>query len=204
MASQKFNLGTNIFADVSSLTFSSDAVLGEKAIVGGSGAGNRLQTDYTTISNMLHNDLKSKLITDNTDLHFATVLKIPNGHDGVISKCSYSDSANPFCLAISIGATLNEHTVSGKDEVTTTDFGTGSIVTYVESGEAQTEANYITSSEITPSASHTDYAVNISATQPISYTNTSGSDGYIVWLVIDHSSNSESVINTALADYVIS
>ena len=198
----KLNLGTNIWADESTVPVA-DGNFSDKYMTGGSvGIGNRLINDSSTISSRLHADLISKLTSNGLTITNISAQKVLAGTNGCITNLSYTGGDHRHAIAIAHGAntSITSHDMTGKTAVSQSDFTDAELVHYTNVGDADTLANTLTSSDVTASETFTNTAFILDACTPIAC-NSGASDGWVIYIGL--SDTTEAGLQTALADYVI-
>jgi len=211
----KLNLGTEILADVSSLTFTNPNLgldgmerFGNAVLTSGSlGLGNRIIINYSDMSSILHSSLITKFLDEGLQMQSLSVNKIEPNTKVAMSHMEYTGGDHLYVLCIAFGNSemdIMTHTVTGKDSHTFAEPGIsgGSMVTYTNSGVASSIDNFITVDDVSADATYTSCGVIMDCCTPVSYHNRSTTDaGYVAWIGL--SDTTESGLQTALADYVI-
>jgi hypothetical protein len=197
------NLGTNIWADESTVPTATGAFADQYITGGSEGLMNRLISDSSAISSVLHADLISKLTVNSLTISNIHGIKVSAGDNGCITNITYTGADHQHCIAIAVGAdiSITSHDMTGKTAIGVSDFSDAELVHYTNSGDADTLDNTLRSNEVTATETFTNTAFILDVCTPISY-RSSGGTGWIVYVGL--SDVTEAGLQTALADYVIS
>ena len=198
----KLNLGTNIWADESTLPVATGAFADQYITGGSEGLMNRLINDSSTISSRLHADLISKLTSNSLTISNIHGMKVSAGENSCITNMTYTSGGHQHCIAIAVGAdiSLTSHDMTGKTAIGASDFTDAQLVHYTNAGDADTLDNTLRSNEVTATETFTNTALILDVCTPISY-RSSGGTGWILYVGL--SDTTEAGLQTALADYVI-
>lgn len=199
----ELNLGTNIWADESTVPVANGQFSDQYMTGGSTGLGNRLITDSATISSRLHADLISKLTSNGLTITNISANKIAAGSNNCITNISYTGDEHRYVVAIIVGTntSITTHDMTGKTAIGESDFTDAELVHYTNAGDEDTLANTLTSTDVTASETFTNTAIILDACTPIAGNNSGADAGWILYVGL--SDTTEAGLQTALADYVI-
>ena len=203
----RLNLGTNIWANESAVPlavgkFSTSGAEYDYMTGGSVGIDNRLVTDSSAISSLLHADLISKLTSNSLTITNVSAVKTSAGANCCITNTTYTGGVHRHCIAIAYGADIRitSHDMTGKTAIGLEDFTDAELTYYTNVGDADTVANILTSTDVTATETFANTAYILDVCTPIGY-RSSGAAGWVIFVGL--SDSTEAGLQTALTDYVI-